>query len=69
MDAMLDQALTYLDQFDQSNGYFIHLNRDPIKNKGSNQNLNRKAILKLNERDTEIGTQNKDHFKGFGNQR
>lgn len=31
MDPMLDRALTYLDQFDWSNGYLIHLNRDPIK--------------------------------------
>lgn len=40
MDHVFDQALDYLNRFDQSNGFLIHLNWPPIKHKGSNQNLN-----------------------------
>lgn len=39
MDLMLDRALTYLDQLDQSNGIFIHLNWAPVRHKGSNMIL------------------------------
>lgn len=31
MDPILDRALDYLNQFDLSSGYFILLNRGPIK--------------------------------------
>lgn len=39
-DAGFHQALNHLDQFDRSNGLLIHLNRCPIKHKGSNIDLN-----------------------------
>lgn len=44
MNPVLVRALTYLDQFDKSNGYLIHLNRGPIKYKGSNLNFNRTKL-------------------------
>lgn len=40
MALVLDRALTNLDQFDRSIGSLIHLNRVPVKQKGSNMNFN-----------------------------
>lgn len=39
MDPVLDWALIYLDQFNRSNEFFIHLNQGPIKHNGTNLNF------------------------------
>lgn len=44
MDTMIDRALIYMDQFDQSNENLNHFNQGPIKHKGSNLDLNRPKL-------------------------
>lgn len=40
IDRVIDQSLDHMDQFNQSQGFLFHLNRDSINQKGSNQRRN-----------------------------
>lgn len=47
MDPVIDQVLNYMDRFDQSYKFLIHLNRGPVKKKCSNQVLDGQDGLKM----------------------